>query len=79
MEIKTYKTGDKHYPWRAEASDGNFVDAVTKEAAINMLKSFYDERPKTQQNNIANERVWQSAFNGYQTLLDITNVKIKYP
>ena len=58
MEIKTYKTGDKHYPWRAEASDGNYVDAVTKDAAINMLKSFYDERSTKQPNNIANERMW---------------------
>jgi len=45
MEIKTYKTKNKNYPWRAEDSNGNFVDAVTKDAAINMLRSFYDESP----------------------------------
>lgn len=29
MEIKTYKTSDKRYPWRAEDSNGNYVDAAT--------------------------------------------------
>lgn len=58
MEIKTYKTNNKKYPWRAEDSDGNYVDAATKESAINMLRSFYDESPVQDQNNVANKRMW---------------------
>lgn len=54
MEIKTYKTKNRNYPWRAEDSNGNYVDAATKEAAISMLKSFYDETPVRNHNNIAN-------------------------
>lgn len=58
MEIKTYKTGNKQYPWRAESSDGNYADGVTKEAAINFLKSFYGEKTEEDKNNIANQRIW---------------------
>ena len=57
MEIKTYKTSDKRYPWRAEDSNGNYVDAASKDAAISMLKLFYEEVPQ-QTSNVANESRW---------------------
>lgn len=46
MEIKTYRTNNKRFPWTAEDSEGHSVNAVTKDAAINALKNIYQLLPK---------------------------------
>lgn len=41
-ELKVYKTNNKNFPWRAEDSEGRFIDARTKVAAINMYNALYN-------------------------------------
>jgi len=46
MEIKTYRTKNKKFPWTAEDSEGHKIEAVTKESAVNALKNVFHLLPK---------------------------------
>jgi len=45
MEIKTYRTNNKRFPWTAEDSEGHKIEAATKEAAVNALKNLFHLLP----------------------------------
>ena len=46
MDIKVYKTNNKKFPWTAEDNEGHSVNARTKDAAINTLRTMYQLVPK---------------------------------
>ena len=52
MEIKTYKTKDPRFPWVAEDNEGHVVNAKTKDAAINTLKTLYQLVPKISEQQV---------------------------
>lgn len=52
MEIKTYKTNDPRFPWAAKDSEGHVVNAKTKDAAINILRTLYQLVPKISEQQV---------------------------
>ena len=52
MNIKVYKTKDPRFPWTAEDEDGHSVNARTKDAAINTLKTLYQIIPKVSEQQV---------------------------
>ena len=50
MEIKTYKTNNPRFPWTAEDDEGHSVEAKTRFAALNTLKTLYHILPKVRDN-----------------------------